>query len=484
MGAWSAIFYFSWWLGHPLGPVGDLILAFSLVFHTVQVFIPWGLVLVARRREAEGPRLGLSVDVFVTAYREPQEIVSHTLRLAVAMNHPHLTYLLDDAGRPELEALAKEVGAKYMARPGNADAKAGNINFALARTSGEIVAILDADHAPRAEFLERTLGHFADPEVGFVQAMLSFRNSGASLVARAASELVDDFFNAVSLGMDRVGSCTHFGSNGLIRRSALESIGGYQAGLAEDLATSLELHAGGWKSAFVHAPLAPGLVPPDLRAYFAQQLKWARGVFEELLRRFPRVFWRLTWPQRLSYLTRLTFYTAGLYTALHFLVVWVVLFGPPRYQEVFAGYVARYLPLLVMMFLVDGYAIRIWTGKWAYRVRGTSLAFGTWPVYLWAALLTAVRWKLPHLITRKTRERGNYLHLVLPQIVVVLLTSAGIAYLVSLGPLGRNSALLVTFAVFMIGMHFAVGMGVVEGYRGSGLAEEAALSQRRERLVP
>src|SRR5690606_40688904 len=60
----------------------------------------------------------------------------------------------------------------------------------------------------------------------------------------------------------------------LIRRTALESINGYQPGLAEDLATSLQLQAAGWHSVYVPHPLAPGLAPPDLAAWFVQQFKW------------------------------------------------------------------------------------------------------------------------------------------------------------------------------------------------------------------
>ena len=169
------------------------------------------------------------------------------------------------------------------ARSGSRDLKAGNINAALPRTDGEVIAVFDVDHAPEPGFLERSLGHFADPRVGFVQVMLTFANEKKSWFARAASESCLDFFNPTSMGMDRLGSATLIGSNALIRRSALESIGGYRPGLAEDLATSIALHAEGWKSAYVAEPLAPGLAPPDVAAWFTQQLKWSRGVFEILL---------------------------------------------------------------------------------------------------------------------------------------------------------------------------------------------------------
>ncbi len=462
----AAALYFTWWFERPFGWVTDVIFFGVLAFHTAQVFTPWWLLLKAARRPTTEPP-PVSVDVFVTAYREPAALVQRTLRAAVDMRYPHRTVLLDDAGRPELKAVAIAVGADYFARPDRTDAKAGNLNYAFDRSTGEIVVIFDADHAPEPEFLERSLGHFRDPSVGFVQVALSYRNGDVSHVARGARELSDDFFNALSLGMDGVGSCTLFGSNALIRRTALETIGGYRPGLAEDLATSLELHAAGWKSAYVAEPLAPGLLPPTLTAYFTQQLKWARGVFEELLFRYPRVFPKLTWPQRLSYLTRSTFYAYGLYTFVHLLIAWSFLFGLTVAPAIFADYVLRYVPLMAMILIVEAYALRIWSGRYRVKVRGASLALGTWPVYIWGALLTVLRRPVPYLETRKQSARTNAIPLVLPQAIAVGLTLAGVGMLL-IGGLqwtGPEVAVL-AFASFLVAMHASVFLGAWEGFRG------------------
>jgi len=81
----------------------------------------------------------------------------------------HATWLLDDGDDPRLEQLAATLGAGYLTRHGHQDAKAGNINAALDKTDAEIVAIFDTDHAPAPDFLERTIGYFADPQMGFVR---------------------------------------------------------------------------------------------------------------------------------------------------------------------------------------------------------------------------------------------------------------------------------------------------------------------------
>ena len=156
------------------------------------------------------------------------------------------------------------------------------------------MVIFDADHVPRSEFLEKTLGHFRDPKIGFVQTMLTYANANETHVSRAASEMATGFFYVTSLGMDGWGCATLFGSNALIRRAALETIGGYNPGLSEDLATWVDLHAAGWQSAFVRQPLAPGLSPADLRSFFIQQLNWSRGVFEVLFTQYPWRAFRLS----------------------------------------------------------------------------------------------------------------------------------------------------------------------------------------------
>jgi cellulose synthase (UDP-forming) len=272
------------------------LLVLALAFVAAQLLGNWLLYLVACTRRAP-PRQAhhLTTDVFVTACGEPVAIVERALRAAVALEGEHRTFLLDDGHDPDCALLCERVGALYLTRADKAGAKAGNLNAALRRTHGDIVVIFDIDHIPQPDFLTHTVHHFADPTVGFVQVMLTFSNQDETWVAQAAAETALDFYNPTTFGMDALRSATLMGSNALIRRAALEGIGGYQPGLAEDLATSLALHAAGWRSVYVARPLAPGLAPATLVAWYTQQLKWARGVFEILLTAFPRAFTRLDW---------------------------------------------------------------------------------------------------------------------------------------------------------------------------------------------
>ncbi len=136
----AGISYFSWWWYAPIGG-SKFLMAASLAFQFAQVFILWGIWLKARVRPDTTPAPSITVDVFVVAYKEPVELIEKTLRAAVEMRHPHSIFLLDDGPRPGLAELAHRAGTGYIARRGNKDAKAGNINHALGKTDGEIVVI-------------------------------------------------------------------------------------------------------------------------------------------------------------------------------------------------------------------------------------------------------------------------------------------------------------------------------------------------------
>lgn len=432
LGVFAEFFWLFWWHSptNRIGSWGGIVLAALAIYSLAQVFGQWGVYLGARPRPpAPQPPPGLTVDVFVTACREPYALVRRCLEASCAMDGPHRTWLLDDGADPALADLAQQLGAGYLTRTGRADAKAGNLNAALARTAGEIVVIFDIDHAPAPDFLTRTLGYFADPSVGFVQVMLTFDNAGESWVARAAAESTLDFFNATEIGMDGLGSATLVGSNALIRRAALTAIGGYRPGLAEDLATSLALHAAGWQSRYVAEPLAPGLAPPDLPAWFTQQLKWARGVFEVLLKDAWRAFPRLTWGQRLSYGVRFTYYWIGPIAILHLTVTIALLYAGGREgPEALAQYLIRFLPVAVLTMLIRQVALSVWRHPsvplrplW----RAVTLVYATWPIYSAAWVLAVLRVPVAFRPTPKTRAGAINPLWLLPQLAAVLLLALG-----------------------------------------------------------
>lgn len=419
-----------------------------------QMAMAYYLCFRFRLREIPSPEPGLEVDVFVTALDEPLWLVERTLMGAVAMSYPHRTFLLDDGDNDQYEALARRLGAEYLNRPGNANFKAGNLNAALECTRGEFVAVFDVDHTPNPNFLDRTLGLFADPEVGFVQGMVTFSNHHESLVARASAETALDFYNITAVGKDRCSAASLIGSNAVIRRKALEHTGLYKPGLAEDLETSLSLHAGGWRSAYVREPLAPGLSPSDLVSFWKQQLKWSSGVFDAALGSFKQTFLKLTLNQQLCYMVRFSYYLLGVIVFMNLVALTVALMWPiPGVEKL----VLAMVPFTAASWISRIYPLRTWAleplARKGVLLRGSSLFMSSWPVYVLSAVSTVLRLRIPFISTPKEASRSIPVWAVLPQLTMVAALGAAIVWR-SFHWQSTPMPLTVAFATFIIVSHW------------------------------
>jgi cellulose synthase/poly-beta-1,6-N-acetylglucosamine synthase-like glycosyltransferase len=452
MGVAALFYYFSWWfVDRRLSSPWYLFLIILAVFYGgMQLVANWLLYLVAEHPHPPPvPPEGYSVDVFVTACGEAHRLIERSLAAACKMRGRHHTWLLDDRADPGLAQLAERLGAGYLSRTENSYAKAGNLNHALSKTNSDIIVVFDVDHAPEPDFLERSLGFFANPKIGFVQVMLTFNNGSQSWVARAAMETSLDFYNPTSLGAYGIGGATLVGSNALIRRTALASIGGYQPGLAEDLATSIKLHAAKWQSAYIAEPLAPGLAPPSFQAWFIQQLKWARGVFELLITSYPHLFGYLTWGQRLSYAVRMTKYWIGPVIGLHlFATIAVLISASALVRSAFHQYLIHLAPLAFFDLLIRHLSLLNWrhtsTPKTSL-IHAIVLVYATWPVYMLAWLMALIRLPLAFRLTPKSRTGGLNPLWLLPQAIVIFLLFLGGLYTVIVKD--HQPSLLLLFAV-------------------------------------
>jgi len=411
---------------------------------------------------------GSSVDVYVTACDEPCALIERTLRAAKAITYPHRTYLLDDSRGSRYRDLAAELGCEYLHRGDNHDRKAGNINHALEHTSGELLAVFDADHVPAPDFLDRALGFFETRDVGFVQVMQTFSNADESLVARAASETAMEYFNVTSVCKANVGAASKHGTNCVIRRTALESISGYRPGLAEDLETSIELHAVGWKSAYVCEALAPGLAPATFDAFCKQQLKWSRGVFEAALGSLrSRDYWLLKRIQRLSYAVRFSYYLVGLFVGLGMLSTAAALCGlGTTYYE---GFLARLLPLAAVAILIRALMLR-WKATQAearrgLHFRGASLVVSAWPVYVASLVSTLLRIRIPFVSTPKTGAGGLRPALVVPQLVVAVVLVAALVWRLAHGGVA-SAPCTITTACLLLAQHWVLAVVIANELRG------------------
>jgi cellulose synthase (UDP-forming) len=294
---------------------------------------------------------GRAIDVYVCTYDEPAEVVMATLAGCRALTYPHTTWLLDDGRRPEMEELAKLAGARYLTRPDNSHAKAGNLNAALPRTGGELVLVLDADHVPMPDALDALVGYFDDERMALVQTPHDFFNHDSVqhyVVGRHEQSL---FYRVVCPGKDRHGAAYWCGSAALINRRALLEIGGVATEtIAEDFHTTIRLLRNRWRTRYHDEVLVQGLAPHDLDGYLLQRDRWARGnlaVFT--LPESPFRARELHPLQRLSYLASLLAYLAPPMRFLLLLTLGLVLWtGELPMKISIAALAALWLPSLAL----------------------------------------------------------------------------------------------------------------------------------------
>ena len=433
LGTLASSLYLGWWLrtDRLFNPWLFPLAIMAIGYVVAQIYCAWYLYLRIDAPVFVPPPDDVTVDVFIPVYDESYDLVARSLAAAMAIRYPHRTYLLDDARDPRFATLATSLGAGYLTRVGNAHAKAGNVNAALSQTDGEFVAIFDVDHIPEPDFLDAVLGHFRVSSVGFVQSGLAFHNHYESIVARAAAGQAYNVYGPTSMGMHGCGAAPVWGSHCTFRRSALQSIGGHQSGLTEDLHTALRLHAASWRSVFVPTLHAAGLVPADLFAFTQQQFKWARGTFEVLLTVYPRLFRALRPRQNLAYLVRLTYYLVGPVFLLHAAAaLFVLYFGTQAMRAAFAEYLIRAAPLAVSALAVRHLSTLFWhQQRDAVQIewRGYALSFAFWPIYTLALLCAFLRIPVPHIPTPKERLTVRQLHLAVPQLVLIALLLGAVA---------------------------------------------------------
>ncbi|XFA73474.1 glycosyltransferase [Thermosynechococcaceae cyanobacterium Okahandja] len=228
------------------------------------------------------------VDVILPTYNEGVDILRRSVIACQAMDYPHKRiYLLDDTRRPAVRALAAELGCGYRDRPDNRHAKAGNINHALPSLSGELIAVFDADFMPTRTFLTRTVGFFQDPKTAMVQTPQHFFNEDPVAVNLGLEGILNNeqtlFFRFIQPSRDYFDSVVCCGTCFVIRRSALDEIGGIPTdSITEDYMTTIKLQTLGYRVKYLNEALAAGMSPETISAYINQRLRWGQGTLQML----------------------------------------------------------------------------------------------------------------------------------------------------------------------------------------------------------
>ncbi|MFD0589279.1 glycosyltransferase family 2 protein [Paenibacillus sp. GCM10027627] len=269
-----------------------------------------------KRTRLELPTIPLEdyphVDVFIATHNEPVDLLYKTVNACTFMDYPdkqkvHI-YLCDDGCRPDVEELAKAFGIGYLDFPGNKDAKSGNLNNALSKTSSPLIATFDADMIPQHTFLMKTVPYFHlsdyvedrgkwrargvdardEPfKLGLVQTPQSFYNPDLfqfNLYAEQEIPNEQDFFSReVNILRNASNAVSYTGSNTVLSRKAMEEIGGFPLNtITEDFETSVRMQQEGYITYATEEVQAAGLTTTTVPSMIKQRVRWARGIIQSL----------------------------------------------------------------------------------------------------------------------------------------------------------------------------------------------------------
>lgn len=389
------------------------------------------------------------VDIFIATYNEPCDLLRRTINGCNHLRYPDKSkvhvWVCDDNRRPEMRALAEQMGVGYFDRPDNEGAKAGNLNHALGLTSAPYVVTLDADMIVRSDFLLKTIPYFVDAErraellpedkrvhLGLLQTPQAFYDPDVfqhALYAETRTTNEQDFFyRTIEVAKTSDNSVIYGGSNTIISRAALEAIGGfYTESITEDFATGLLIESAGYVSLGLGEPLASGRTPHTYREHIQQRTRWGRGVI--VTARKLHIFRRpgLTFEQRMSYWSSVTYWYSSIKHLIYLLSpLLFAVFALPVFQCSWLDLLAYWLP----MYLTQTLCLRVVSGnaisdKWSGIHETSVMAHLLIPIIQESMGITLSVFK----VTDKSGQDGKRtvdLDLMAPYLALLALSAIGI----------------------------------------------------------
>jgi cellulose synthase (UDP-forming) len=454
--------FWMWWLRQSSGGTAWLFWPQTAALLYSTTLLPtffFYFVYRMRRPSDVAPAAGKRVAMITLCVpgHESLDVIRGQLEALQNVTYPHDSWVLDEGGSPEVRALADELGVRYFTRGGvprwneprppfQKKTKAGNVNawldfVASLELEYDVFVQLDIDHRPRPDYLDRVLGHFGRPEVGWVQAP-SVSGNLDNWAARGLAEQDMIFQGPLQMGFYGA-TRTPFiiGSHTAYRTAAIREIGGFQPTRAEDHLDTVLLAAHGYEGVFVPELIATGSGPHDFATYLRQQFAWAHSMIQIFLRHTPRLLRRYSLQQAVQFLACQSWYTLW---SVSLAVLWAaptlaLVLQRPIADVSLGRFLLFFLPVPLTSTLMW-----VWASRWFQPAglrlswRGVLLEIARWPVVLWALVNVVLNIKRPYMITPKGVGRTGgpkLLSIYSPYLLMTLVPLAALwGYALTSGP--------------------------------------------------
>jgi cellulose synthase (UDP-forming) len=396
------------------------------------LFILWASVLWNKRfHRPEGlpiDKANFSVDIFIPVCREPIDLIETTVAAAAAIHHSDkVVYVLDDGEDETVRMLCDRLGVNYLRRPSHENRKAGNLNYGLAHSHSDLILALDADQVPHPEIINRIMGYFTLPKIGFVQTKQNFKLPKGDPWGNADSV----FYEVMQPGKDYDNAAISCGSGVMYRRSALDSIGGFSTwNFVEDLYTSQLLHNKGWRSVYHGVAYTTGTAPDEVISHVKQRWQWAVDSLRIFYWDNPLFNKGLSFYQKVQYFHfGYHYFVFGFLLPIFFILpIWALFTHEFMLREPFWRYFVARLPYLILYMFSN----KIVTDK-LHSFKIFQAQANLFAVYFRAniAALSSKNSLPQYTVTEKVTKTHNILARLkrcLPHIIIVTLTISAAIY--------------------------------------------------------
>lgn len=448
----SLLWTWSWWFSDGRADLLWLYIPLSAALFYEFVLLPSALlffVLLAKnppkRRALQGAKVAL-ITLCVPA-QESIKVIERQLEAMSEVTYPHDSWILDEGNSQKLKKLARKYGIKHFSRrnvakynqetyPYKVKTKAGNVNAWLdyvKRRKYEYFVQLDIDHAPKPNYLDKTLPFFRDKKVAWIQSPAVYVNTD-NWIARGAAEQDFAYHGPVQMGFYGLSETPMVvGSHCAYRGSAINEIGGFQPTRAEDHLDTVAMASRGWKGVFVPEVIAQGYGPETFGAYLTQQFAWAYSMFQVVMKFSPKYLIKIRNPKKLiPILFCETFYPLwALTNAITFSVPAIALIlNRDIVNMKWSDFPTRILPTLLALLIV-WFSARPLMHSGGQRIswRGGLLEIIRWPALLLAVISALLHVKKPYMVTPKGQSIGSApsARVYFPFVLLGLLSAAVLA---------------------------------------------------------
>lgn len=424
------------WRGYPISfTIITVVVLAGLAFNQISWFVLPRMRKPATVKATAGWRVGV-VTTFVPG-AESLQMLEDTVSALVSMEYPHDTWVLDEGDDNRVQVLCQQLGAlhfsrkgihRYQARSGTfeSNTKHGNVNawlYEIGFHRYDIISSFDPDHVPEPEFLNRLLGYFEDPKVGYVQAAQAYYNQKASFIARGAAEETYGYYSSIQMASFSMGYPIVTGCHNTHRVIALKQVGGFAPHDADDLLITLFYLTREWRGIYVPEILARGLTPVDWEGYLKQQLRWARSVLDIKFRVFPQLADKLPLATRcISFLHGLSYVQETVVTVLGLLLItYILATGSTPVLSYLIG--PELLAMYTILFGIEFFRQRFFLDPKERGIpwRAVLLRYAKWPQILRALVEVLFNRKVPYTLTLKRRSRKQRRFLLWPHLLVSII---------------------------------------------------------------